>query len=262
MSQPVKYNFDMVFAETAGQNTWVDTFSGDELETARDEAWNAGFAEGTAREQASTERTTATALETIGARLANIASTQAETLDRTIRDATALALAIARKVATESLRRQPLAEIEGMIGASLARLVDEPRVAISVPDALLDDLKERIGEVAARSGFDGKVVLLADPSLDGDDCRVEWADGGAERDTAAAWTDLEAAIERLLEVPVGQPGGDAADPNPGGGAADPNPGGDAADPTPGDADGEPPSSAAAQSPTTDSVADEARQSSE
>ncbi len=253
MSPHTKFSFDTVFAETAGQTTHVDVFSGDEVDTMRDEAWNAGFAEGTAREQASTERTTATALETIGARLASIASTQTETLDRTIRDATGLAMAIARKVATESLRRHPLIEIEGMIGASLARLIDEPRVAISVPDALLDELKERIGEVAARSGFDGKVVLLANPSLDGDDCRMEWADGGAERDTCAAWTDLEATIERLLEAPAGQPGGDAAEPNPDS---------DAANPTPGDADGEPSSSAAAQSPTTDSVADETRQSSE
>ncbi len=214
MGQPVKFTFDTVFSAVAGQTTRVETFGRDELDAARDEAWRAGAADGAARERAATERLQATALETIGARLAGIAGTQTETLDRTISKATELALAIARKVATESLRSQPLVEVEGVIGSCLAQLIDEPRVAISVPDALLDELKDHLDDLAAGCGYQGKLVLLADPSLDADDCRIEWADGGAERDTGSAWRELEAAIEQLLYASAGQPNDDAASPDP------------------------------------------------
>ncbi len=214
MGQPVKFMFDTVFSAVAGQTTRVETFGRDELDAARDEALRAGAAEGAARERAVTEGLKATALDTIGAALAGIAETQTEVLDRTIRKATELALAIARKVATESLRRQPLVEVESMINSCLAQLIDEPRVAISVPDDLLDELKDHLDDLAAGCGYQGKLVLLADPSLDADDCRIEWADGGAERDTDAAWRELEAAIERLFHASARQPNDGAANPDP------------------------------------------------
>ncbi|MCH7930285.1 MAG: hypothetical protein IIA01_07260, partial [Proteobacteria bacterium] len=200
MGQPEKFMFDTVFSAVSGLTTRVETFGRDELDAARDEAWRGGAAEGAARERAATERLKATALETIGARLAGIAGTQTEAIDRTIGMATKLALAIARKVATESLRNQPLVEVEGVIRSCLAELIDEPRVAIRVPDALLDELKDHLDDLAAGCGYQGKVVLLADPSLEPDDCRVEWADGVAERDTGAAWRELETAIEALLHA--------------------------------------------------------------
>ncbi len=201
MGDPVKFVFDAVFTSRDGA-PWSDIFTRDELEAARDEGWNTGAAEGAARERATAEGRLTEALETIGGRLAEIAGTQAEALERTARDATTLTLAIARKVAPELLRRQPLVEIEAMITECLEGLVDEPRVVARVPDALLDELAGRIDDLAARGGYEGRVVLLADPSLNGADCRLEWADGGAERDQAAVWRALETAIERLLGAPV------------------------------------------------------------
>ena len=51
-----------------------------------------------------------------------------------------------------------------------------------------------IAPLAASTGFPGKLVILGDESLAGSDCRVEWADGGAERDTARTWQEIEAAV--------------------------------------------------------------------
>ncbi len=74
--------------------------------------------------------------------------------------------------------------------------------------------RRELDDLAAGCGYQGKLVLLADPSLDADDCRIEWADGGAERDTGSAWRELEAAIEQLLHASAGQPNDDAASPDP------------------------------------------------
>ena len=85
-----------------------------------------------------------------------------------------------------------------MLGAVITDLIDEPRMVIRVADADLDALSEQIDTIATRRGFAGKVVLLAEPSVASGDCRIEWADGGVERDSARLWHDIDLAVARLL----------------------------------------------------------------
>ncbi len=203
MTGPVKYMFETVFELIEDGRAGLrlsESYTRAELDTAREEARQAGFAEGVAQEHAKIERRHADALNAIAERLGEIAGLQADALERTIKGATMLSLAIARTVAPALMRQRPLAEIEAMIADYLAQLIDEPRVVVRVPDDLLDALKGRIDEIAAGCGYAGRAVLLADPSLGDADCRLEWADGGADRDTDAVWREVEASIERLLHT--------------------------------------------------------------
>ena len=54
-----------------------------------------------------------------------------------------------------------------------------------------------IESVAGATGFSGRVAVVADPALGQDDARVEWSDGGVERNTAQIWQEIEAAIQRV-----------------------------------------------------------------
>ena len=85
-----------------------------------------------------------------------------------------------------------------MLSTVIAELIDEPRMVIRVADEDLDALSERIDTIAARRGFAGKIVLLAETSVAPGDCRIEWADGGVERDSARLWHDIDLAVARLL----------------------------------------------------------------
>lgn len=69
---------------------------------------------------------------------------------------------------------------------------------VRVPDALFDEAKERIDASAAAAGYAGKVVVLADPALGPEDARVEWADGGAERDMTRFWAEIDEAAKRAV----------------------------------------------------------------
>jgi flagellar assembly protein FliH len=60
--------------------------------------------------------------------------------------------------------------------------------------AVIDTLQGKTNEIAEEEGFDGRVMLAADPTLEQADCRVEWRGAGAERTGAT----LEAAINDLL----------------------------------------------------------------
>lgn len=206
MATPLKFTFDTVFdvgdgGFGDGQPTY-EAYSDKEIEAIRAEARREGAEEATARERASTARHQAEALEAIAARLATIAETQGAALGRAAEDAVALTLDIARKIAPGLLRGAPLAEVEAMIREWLPQLMDEPRVVVRVDQSLLDGLRDHIDDLVAASGFAGRVVLLADAETSGADCRMEWADGGVERDTESVWRDIDACIDRLLPVRV------------------------------------------------------------
>ena len=47
----------------------------------------------------------------------------------------------------------------------------------------LDEVaRERIERLAAQSGFEGRLVILAEPEIATGDCRIEWVDGGVVLD--------------------------------------------------------------------------------
>src|SRR6202044_2440058 len=53
---------------------------------------------------------------------------------------------------------------------------------------------ERIERMARQSGFEGRLVILAEPEIGTGDCRIEWADGGVVLERAA----IEAKINELV----------------------------------------------------------------
>ena len=61
-----------------------------------------------------------------------------------------------------------------------------------------DALQEKLGQMSASNGFEGRVVLIADDEMGESDCRVEWADGGVEREAGRIWRAIEEALNRYL----------------------------------------------------------------
>lgn len=111
-----------------------------------------------------------------------------------------LALAIVRKLHPALVQRQGLAEIETVLSQCLESLKQEPRLVAYVASARLDALQERLTQLSAASGFEGRVVLIGDDAMGESDCRVEWADGGVERDAGRILRAVEDALARYIAV--------------------------------------------------------------
>lgn len=109
-----------------------------------------------------------------------------------------LALAIVRKLHPALVERQGLAEIESVLGQCLESLKQEPRLVAYVHSARLDALQERLAQMSASSGFEGRVVLIGDDAMGESDCRVEWADGGVEREAGRVWRTIEETLNRYI----------------------------------------------------------------
>jgi flagellar assembly protein FliH len=175
-------------------------FSSAELLRAHEDGYADGFAAGKAAAEAAAATRLAAALGAVEGGLARLLGEASASTEAGRREMIGIALAISRKLLPSFARRHGLAEIEEMVAGCIGELVDEPRLVVRVADAMLDAVAEKVEAVAAARGFSGKVVMLADPGLEPGDCRVEWADGGVERDVGRLWRDIDGIAARLPDA--------------------------------------------------------------
>jgi len=209
MNAPRKFLFDTTFESAAKASASkgvegkpvVKTYTEEELNQARQDGLAAGRKAGQQAAEDSLERQVAQALTSMTQQIAELSKAQAAALERQGREAIEAALTIVRKLYPRLAQAHGMAEIEAVVGESLSRLRNEPRVVVRVADPLLDAVNERVTELAAKAGFEGKIVLIAQDDLQAGDVRVEWADGGAERDSRTLWQQIDAVIERVIGAP-------------------------------------------------------------
>ncbi len=172
-------------------------FGEEDLDRARAEGHASGKEIGTQETMQSIEQKISQAMNAVSAQLTGLSQAQAESHERQGREALEVALTVVRKIFPRLAGRHGLAEVESVVSDCLERLRDEPRIVIRVADAVLDQVQTRIGELVARAGFEGKIVYLAQDGMNPGDVRVEWADGGAERDSERLWREIEQITARV-----------------------------------------------------------------
>ncbi|WP_204128483.1 FliH/SctL family protein, partial [Pseudomonas ogarae] len=88
---------------------------------------------------------------------------------------------------------EPLGEITALVSDCFSHLVATPHLVVRINDALYEAAHHNIEQMAAHSGFQGRLVILAEPTIATGDCRIEWADGGVVLERAA----IEGKINEL-----------------------------------------------------------------
>ncbi|MEI6984727.1 MAG: flagellar assembly protein FliH [Rhodospirillaceae bacterium] len=182
------------------------SFSVGELEAARKKAYVEGMVAGKAdgyrkgREEAEGERQAALADALI--RLADGVATLVADRDDLNAARTGqplqIAMAIIGKLFPGLIRRHGPEELEEFITACLNEAIDEPRLKITINDGLLEELRPIIENLAEQRGFAGRLVILGSPAQGMSDARIEWAEGGAERNTSQLLADIEQTALRML----------------------------------------------------------------
>lgn len=167
------------------------------------EAYARGKAEGIALVADAAEVQSARAIEAIARTLPKVATLQHQIAREARKDATALALLVGRKLAGALLARWPAAEVEAMIEETLTQLAtvgETMRVAVRVPPPLAEEVEARVAAVRARTPEAAEIAVLADDTLAGSECRMEWRDGGAERDPQSVERAATEAVQRFVEL--------------------------------------------------------------
>lgn len=177
------------------------TFSMEELEFARDSAFAEGKQAGMAEALEQSERMIATALTALSDQMQTVFRQQEEANEANSRAAARVALAVLKKVFPATSEHYAFDEVTRVVEDVVVHILDEPRIIVKVAEPLVEAVRERLEAVCESHGFEGRVVVQADIRLTPGDCRLEWTDGGAERDQARLLQDIEAIVERSLAPP-------------------------------------------------------------
>lgn len=195
-----KFTFSANFAAPKPKKQVAPTFSLDELEAAREAAFADGEAAGRKATLAAIEKVVADAAVLIAQSLRGLFAAEDARREQMKIDAATMAHAFARKIAPQALRDAPLEDIRDMIETYVALCYNEPRIVIRVADMLVDPLKDLSAKIAQEQGYMGKIVILGDDHMQGSDCKIEWADGGAERNEQKITHELDRLAARYIEA--------------------------------------------------------------
>jgi flagellar assembly protein FliH len=199
MSATTKFLFDVDFAPGAERKQTIAlTEHAQKLAETEKAAHARGYAAAQNDAKVESDRRTAAALERIaqGIAASNAALKTIET--RLECEAVEVAVAVGRKLAPALMAREPFAEIAALASECFRQLVATPHIAVRVNDALYSTTQEKLGDIVQSRGFEGRLVVLAESDIALGDCRIEWADGGVNRDTAAAEAEIGKAVAGYL----------------------------------------------------------------
>jgi flagellar assembly protein FliH len=210
MAAAEKFLFDLSFdgpggpvagTPTRGPVTPAEpTFSRADVTLLEGKARAEGEAAGRAAAISAHEQQLSAALAAIGNGVKTLLASQDEAQREGERQALELCRALLPKLFPTLTKCQGMAEITTMVAKAMREFVDEPRLVVRLPDALFERAQAQLTPLGEATGYPGKLVILGDETLTGADCRVEWADGGVERDLNRTWREIEAAIVRAIEA--------------------------------------------------------------
>jgi flagellar assembly protein FliH len=196
MAAPAKFLFDMDFStpDKARERPATASEIAQKIAAAEARAYRDGFDAGQREAKAESDRRAALALEQIGIAIKGIAARFSGIETRMETEAVDVAIAVARKLCGALIANEPLGEITGLVGECFSHLVATPHLVVRINDSLYEAAREQIERLAKQSGFEGRLVILAEPEIASGDCRIEWADGGVVLERAA----IEAKIDELV----------------------------------------------------------------
>ena len=191
-----RYAFETVF-DTDGavlrEGARAHNFTFDQMEVERANAYEAGRNDEIARAEAEVAR----ALSDIAAAATDLTTRLAADRRALLMDAAHLALAAARKAAGAALEGFGDARVAAALEEAFETFVGAPRVVIRLSPSL-QGVRERLDETAREHGFDGALVVRADPAVRAGDVTIDWGEGSIAHDSEEALRRIEDMVLQAL----------------------------------------------------------------
>ena len=175
------------------------TFSQEELDAARHLGLLEGRTAGETDAMQRIERRLADTVERLAHDLENLGGAQQAALARIERQATGLAVDMVRKLFPAFVARSGTVEIAALITDAFTLALEAPKLTLRCAPDMIAALEPILTQTAARSGFEGRLSVRGDPDLTETDCRIEWSEGGLDRESGRLMTEIESAVARGLQ---------------------------------------------------------------
>ena len=204
MGAPVKFLFEDDFTSGASApGKRMIAVAAHEAALARAEA--EGHRKGMAVAEAKIEGRATAACERIAQALAAMTQGLSTIEARLEAESVEVAAAVARKLAPALVAAEPFGEIAALASSCFRQLIAAPHVVVRVAEPVYEIAQPRLEQIAQLSGFQGRLVVLAEPGMALGDCRIEWADGGLARAREAIEGAISEAVGRYVSARKGTP---------------------------------------------------------
>jgi flagellar assembly protein FliH len=196
MKATAKYLFDEDFSGDKPTITMVEHER--RRADAESQAYRTGFAAAQAQAHADAEQRIAMALGRLADGLERVDRGLATIEARLEAEAVEVAIAVAAKLAPALIANEPFAEIAALATECFRHLVTTPHMVVRIGEDIYEAGKAKLDEIAQARGFEGRLVVMAEPALAAGDCRIEWADGGVNRDRTAIKNAIGDVVGRYM----------------------------------------------------------------
>ena len=207
--QARKFLFDLTFdngmnKKSAEREKPKPTYSQEQLDEAKKLAYEEGLAAGQRAMMEDQQQYLNVLLSQMDQKLSHVLEASKSIWERQLQQCQEIALVIARKIMPSYVARHGIDEVDSIVSKIIGEMGREPRLVFRVNESQFDDAKTRIDAIASQAAYAGKLVILGDPELGPSDCRIEWADGGIERDIKTLWQDIDRVMGEVqtFEEPI------------------------------------------------------------
>ena len=143
------------------------------FEEGKRSAWNEAME--------SLEKHNSDALDSIDSSLKNLFDSMEQNAQYAFSTAVEFALAVCKKALPALNEANALTEIRALLEKNLHFLKDEQKISLRLNSALAEQIKPILTELIKKEAYHGKLAVVRDDSLPVGDCRVEWKNGGLEK---------------------------------------------------------------------------------
>ncbi|MCB1518379.1 MAG: hypothetical protein KDJ19_12285 [Hyphomicrobiaceae bacterium] len=197
---PQKFTFDLDFAArgTKRQRVVAEADLNAMLKEAEQRGYARGLSEGENSAIAQAAKGLDTATNQLVARSAEAIRRSDALVSEITRDATDLAVAVARKLSGAVIDRYPLDEIRELLRECLLSLDNAPHLVIRCHPDLANQVQKLAEAQIATSGFTGRLVIMGEPEIGLADARFEWVDGGLVRSLDQINSEIDERVAAFI----------------------------------------------------------------
>lgn len=173
----------------------VKTYTQEELDSAKLIAEQAGYEKGYKAKDCEIEKNVAAVLDQINIKLLDLIAGREKLQAELEQDFMNLNREVIRKLIPSLTEDQSAEILERFLEENFPYFRSEAKLSFYLHPDVVGKVSEQIARLAHINDFEGKISLHKDPSLGLADCRVEWENGGVERNA----NKILEKVDNLLE---------------------------------------------------------------
>ena len=174
------------------------TFSEAELERARRDSLAKGREEAAAEAEASRERRVADLLQTISREFSTLFAAEDLRNAQYEAESVRLTLATLQRLVPAMNQKYGLSEIQRVITEVLESQREMAVIKMEVHPDYVETIHEHVKRVLKQANISGNCTVTGNQTLGPGDCRMNWENGGAIRESRAVAEDIERHMQVIL----------------------------------------------------------------